>query len=51
MLMRKLFHTDHDQITEDQKVNMWKIMAKHSNVSGFQETPRHRLLHSGAPTN
>ena len=27
--MRKLFPIDNDQITEDQKLNVWKIMAKH----------------------
>ena len=32
MQMRNLFPTDHDQITENQKMTMWKIMAKHSNV-------------------
>ena len=28
--MRKLFPIDNDQITEDQKLNAWRIMAKHS---------------------
>ena len=29
--MRQLFPIDNDQITEDQKLSVWKIMAKHSN--------------------
>ena len=28
--MKKLFLIDNDQITEDQKLNVWRIMAKHS---------------------
>ena len=28
--MKKLFPIDNDQITEDQKLNVWRIMAKHS---------------------
>ena len=30
--MRQLSPMDNDQIMEDQKLSMWKIMAKHSNV-------------------
>ena len=30
--MRQLFPIDNDQITEDQKLSVWKIMAKHSNA-------------------
>ena len=28
--MKKIFPIDNDQITEDQKLNVWRIMAKHS---------------------
>ena len=28
--MKKLFPIDNDQITEDQKLNVWRIMAEHS---------------------
>ena len=28
--MRKLFPIDNDQITEEQKLNVWRILAKHS---------------------
>ena len=30
--MRQLFPIDNDQITDDQKLSVWKIMAKHSNA-------------------
>ena len=30
--IRQLFPIDNDQITEDQKLSVWKIMAKHSNA-------------------
>ena len=30
--MRQLFSIDNDQITDDQKLSLWKIMAKHSNA-------------------
>ena len=30
--MKKLYPIDNDQITEDQKLNVWGIMAKHSKV-------------------
>ena len=30
--MSQLFPIDNDQITDDQKLSLWKIMAKHSNA-------------------
>jgi len=30
--MRQLFPIDNDQVTDDQKLSLWKIMAKHSNT-------------------
>ena len=30
--MRQLFPIDNDQITDDQKLGVWKIMAKHSDA-------------------